>query len=174
MSTGLSSVNKILSNFNFCIFEPPQPIFDYLLGTLASFFHLFYFLIIYFFIFCICFCAGTKNGLQHLLPTVINIAILVNMLKLVSGISDLVIPLIQSRPLFSLNLRFPLLQILPSMFVPLVARVRRRNDRPPSRKNRNIYSWQIGRDKEFLSLQVKIWTGSRHLVFWLLGTLTGL
>ena len=30
------------------------------------------------------------------------------------------------------------------------------------------------RDKEFLSLYVKIWTGSRHLVFWLLGTLTGL
>ena len=44
----------------------------------------------------------------------------------------------------------------------------------PQGKNRNIYSWQIGRDKEFLSLQVKIWTESRHLVFWLLGTLTGL
>ena len=36
-----------------------------------------------------------------------------------------------------------------------VARVRRRDDRPPSRKNQNIYSWKIGRDKEFLSLQVK-------------------
>ena len=55
-----------------------------------------------------------------------------------------------------------------------VARVRRRGDRPPSRKNQNIYSWQMCGDKEFLSLQVKIWTGSRHLVFWLLGTLTGL
>ena len=55
-----------------------------------------------------------------------------------------------------------------------VARVRRRGDRPPSRKNRNIYSWQMCGDKEFLSLQVKTWTGSRHLVFWLLGTLTGL
>ena len=55
-----------------------------------------------------------------------------------------------------------------------VARVRRRGDRPPSRNNRNIYSWKIRRDKEFLSLYVKIWTGSRHLVFWLLGTLTGL
>ena len=56
-----------------------------------------------------------------------------------------------------------------------VARVRRRGDRPPSRKNREyFYSWEMCRDKEFLSLQVKIWTGSRHLVFWLLGTLTGL
>ena len=39
--------------------------------------------------------------------------------------------------------------------VQVVARVRRRGDRPPSRKNRNIYSWKIRRDKEFLSLQVK-------------------
>ena len=36
-----------------------------------------------------------------------------------------------------------------------VARVRRRGDRPPSRKNRNIYSWQMCGDKEFLSLHVK-------------------
>ena len=58
-----------------------------------------------------------------------------------------------------------------------VARVRRRGDRPPSRKknHRNIlFLTNRGRDKEFLSLYVKIWTGSRHLVFWLLGTLTGL
>ena len=42
----------------------------------------------------------------------------------------------------------------------IVARVRRRGDRPLSRKNRNIYSWKkMGRDKEFLSLYVKIWTG---------------
>ena len=55
--------------------------------------------------------------------------------------------------------------------------MRRRGDRPPSREIKNrilIYSWQIGRDKEFLSLINKIWTGSRYLVFWLLGTLTGL
>ena len=31
-----------------------------------------------------------------------------------------------------------------------------------------------GETRKFLSLQVKIWIGSRHLVFWLLGTLTGL
>ena len=51
-----------------------------------------------------------------------------------------------------------------------VARVRRRGDRPPSRKNRNIlFLANRGRDKEFLSLYVKIQTGSRHLVFRLLG-----
>ena len=56
-----------------------------------------------------------------------------------------------------------------------VARVRRRDDRPPSRKNRKyLFLANRERDKEFLSLQVKIWTGSRHLVFWLPGTLTGL
>ena len=31
-------------------------------------------------------------------------------------------------------------------FMIAVARVRRRGDRPPSRKNRNIYSWQIWRE----------------------------
>ena len=47
-----------------------------------------------------------------------------------------------------------------------IARVRRRGDRPPSReKSEIVYSWQMCGDKEFLSLQVKIWIGSRHLVF---------
>ena len=50
----------------------------------------------------------------------------------------------------------------------VVARVRRRGDRPPSRKNSKYFiPGKMGRDKEFLSLQVKIWTGSRHLIFWL-------
>ena len=31
-----------------------------------------------------------------------------------------------------------------------------------------------GETRKFLSLQVKNWNGSRHLVFWLLGTLTGI
>jgi hypothetical protein len=34
--------------------------------------------------------------------------------------------------------------------------------------------WKIWRDKEFLSLISVKWNGSRHLVFWSLGTLTGL
>ena len=54
------------------------------------------------------------------LPTIISIVILVNRLKAVSGTSGLVIPLITSRPLFSLSLKFPSLQILPSLFVPFV------------------------------------------------------
>ena len=34
-----------------------------------------------------------------------------------------------------------------------------------------VSTWQIWRDKEFLSLISKIWTGSRHLVFWSIGKL---
>jgi len=34
--------------------------------------------------------------------------------------------------------------------------------------------WQMWRDKEFLSFISENWNGSRHLVFWSLGTLTGL
>jgi hypothetical protein len=56
--------------------------------------------------------------------------------------------------------------------VAIVARVRRRDDRPPLRKM--VSTWQIWRDKEFLFLISKIWTGSRHLVFWSLETLTSL
>ena len=37
-----------------------------------------------------------------------------------------------------------------------VARGLRRGDRPPSRKNRNIYSWKIGRDKEFFVSKLKM------------------
>jgi hypothetical protein len=43
-STGLSSVNKILPNFNLCIFKPPQPIFDHFLSALTSSSHYYYFL----------------------------------------------------------------------------------------------------------------------------------
>jgi hypothetical protein len=53
-----------------------------------------------------------------------------------------------------------------------VARVRRRGDRPPHSHVCGI--WKIWRDKEFLSLISVKWNGSRHLVFWSLGTLTGL
>jgi len=44
------------------------------------------------------------------------------------------------------------------------------------RRDENIHPriWQIWGDKEFLSLSVEKWNGSRHLVFWSLGTLTGL
>jgi hypothetical protein len=34
--------------------------------------------------------------------------------------------------------------------------------------------WKIWRDKEFLSLIIVKWNGTRHLIFWSLGTLTGL
>jgi hypothetical protein len=54
LSTGLSSVNKILLNFNFCIFKPPQPNFDYFLSVLAFSFNcyiLFYFCIFILFLF---------------------------------------------------------------------------------------------------------------------------
>jgi hypothetical protein len=49
----------MLSNFNFCIFKPPQPIFDHFLSILASFFKCYIFLLIffyffYFFIFFLC------------------------------------------------------------------------------------------------------------------------
>jgi hypothetical protein len=54
------------------------------------------------------------------------------------------------------------------MIIRSVARVRRRD------KNIHPRIWQIWGDKEFLSLSVEKWNGSRHLVFWSLGTLTGL
>ena len=46
-----------------------------------------------------------------------------------------------------------------------VARVWRRGDRPPSQGKISWSIWQMWRDKEFLSLISKIWTGGRHLVF---------
>jgi hypothetical protein len=77
LSTGLSSVNKILSNFNFYIFKPPQPIFSLFLGVLASFFHCYYlfyflgffehiFLIFWYFLF---FCAGTQKWVTTMTST---------------------------------------------------------------------------------------------------------
>jgi len=56
--------------------------------------------------------------------------------------------------------------------VAIVARVRHRGDRLPLKKM--VSTWQIWRDKEFLSLINKIWTRSRHLIFWSLETLTSL
>jgi hypothetical protein len=53
-----------------------------------------------------------------------------------------------------------------------IARVRRRDDRPP---HSMVCIWKIWRDKEFLSfISGKKWNWSRHLVLWSLGTLTGL
>jgi hypothetical protein len=54
----------------------------------------------------------------------------------------------------------------------LVARVRRRGDRPPSCMD--IYMVNVGRQGILVFYQWKKWNGSRHLVFWSLGTLTGL
>jgi len=58
LSTGLSSVNNILSNFNLFIFEPPQPIFGHFPSAPTSSSHWYYFFVffwIYIFIFCIFF-----------------------------------------------------------------------------------------------------------------------
>jgi hypothetical protein len=54
-----------------------------------------------------------------------------------------------------------------------VARVRRRDEYSTSNlKCKPI--WKIWGDKKFLSFIGRKWNGSRHLVFWSLGTLTGL
>ena len=54
-----------------------------------------------------------------------------------------------------------------------VARVRRRDEDSTSNlKCKPI--WKIWGDKKFLSFIGRKWNGSRHLVFWSLGTLTGL
>jgi hypothetical protein len=58
-----------------------------------------------------------------------------------------------------------------------VARERRRDDRPPTKINvmGDDKSGQCGETRNSLSLSSKKkWCGSRHLVFWSLGTLTGL
>ena len=59
-----------------------------------------------------------------------------------------------------------------------VARERRRGDRPPSNDviwgMGDIYLVNVGRQWNSLSLSSEKWCGSRHLVFWSLGTLTGL
>jgi hypothetical protein len=56
--------------------------------------------------------------------------------------------------------------------ITIVARVRRRGDRPPH--SMDVCIWKIWGDKEFLSLIGGKIEWSRHLVLWLLGTLTGL
>jgi hypothetical protein len=56
--------------------------------------------------------------------------------------------------------------------ITVVARMRRRGDRPPS--NVDIYLVNVGRQGILCLLTVRKWNRSRHLVFWSLGTLTGL
>jgi len=56
-----------------------------------------------------------------------------------------------------------------------VARVRRRGEYIcPTLNLKCKPIWQIRGDKKFLSSIGRKWNGSRHLVFWSLGTLTGL
>jgi len=47
LSTGLLSVNNILLNFNLCIFEPPQPIFDHFPSASVSSSHWHYFFVFF-------------------------------------------------------------------------------------------------------------------------------
>ena len=60
----------------------------------------------------------------------------------------------------------------------IVARVRRRGENIVFILNLGMYlylsMWKIWGDKKFLSFIGRKWNGSRHLVFWSLGTLTGL
>jgi hypothetical protein len=58
----------------------------------------------------------------------------------------------------------------------LVARARRRGDRPPTKNkcNGGYISGQCRETRNSLSLSSEKLCGSRHLVFWSLGTLTGL
>jgi hypothetical protein len=54
-----------------------------------------------------------------------------------------------------------------------VARVRRRGDRPPH--SMDLWIWKnMGRQGILCLLAVKNGNGSRHLVLWSLGTLTGI
>jgi hypothetical protein len=56
-----------------------------------------------------------------------------------------------------------------------VARVRRRGENiSPTLNLKCKPIWQIWGDKKFLLFIGRKWNGSRHLVFWSLGTLTGL
>ena len=62
-----------------------------------------------------------------------------------------------------------------SLMHTVVARERRRSDRPPSKNVMGGYiSGQCRETRNSLSLSSEKWCGSRHLVFWSLGTLTGL
>ena len=56
----------------------------------------------------------------------------------------------------------------------IVARERRRGDRPPTNVMGGYISGQCRETRNSLSLSSEKWCGSRHLVFWSLGTLTGL
>jgi len=58
------------------------------------------------------------------------------------------------------------------LFQNIVARVRCRDDRPPSCMD--IYLVNMGRQGILCLLAMRKWNGSRHLVFWSLETLTGL
>jgi acetyl-CoA carboxylase alpha subunit len=55
-----------------------------------------------------------------------------------------------------------------------VARVRRRGKYSTLSKMCMVSIWQIWGDKKILSFVGGKWNGSRHLVFWSLGTLTSL
>ena len=58
-----------------------------------------------------------------------------------------------------------------------VARVRRRGDRPPPLQSSGVVCLSIRENmvrQGILSLSGEKWNGSRHLVFWSLGTLIGL
>jgi hypothetical protein len=57
----------------------------------------------------------------------------------------------------------------------IVARVRRRDDRPPSGWILFFYPYEkYGETRYSCLVSVENLNGSRHLVFWSLGTLTGL
>jgi hypothetical protein len=74
---------------------------------------------------------------------------------------------------------FILLLLANSIFFVSVARERRRGDRPPSmgmdvKGDGGYISGKYGETRNSLSLSSEKRNGSRHLVFWSLGTLTGL
>jgi hypothetical protein len=79
LSTGLSLVKNILSNFNSCIFEPPQPISSHFMDVPISFSHSYFFVgfllniffNMYFLYIYICFyflCGNLKMGNNKELP----------------------------------------------------------------------------------------------------------
>ena len=65
-------------------------------------------------------------------------------------------------------------QIFFLFFKSSVERVRRRDDHPPSRKNYKGLPGKCVETRNSCLLSVKNFNGSRHLVFWSLGTLTSL
>ena len=76
-----------MSNFNSCIFEPPQPISSYFMGVSTSFSYSYYFLdsfriciflYVLFFVFFFIFCVGTQKW--------ITITLILFVLRITSGI----------------------------------------------------------------------------------------